>query len=100
MVGGIGITYKLKIYIHHKYSLLGKWFLAIVNPGGTWYTNPFLPKPAIYFRGYMETLAAFFYNFAVFIPVISIIVFVHEFGHYYIAKRCGVKVEVFSIGFG
>src|SRR5690606_21024568 len=45
-------------------------------------------------------LAAFFYNFAVFIPVISIIVFVHEFGHYYVAKRCGVKVEVFSIGFG
>lgn len=48
----------------------------------------------------METLAAFFYNLAVFIPVISIIVFVHEFGHYYVAKRCGVKVDVFAIGFG
>lgn len=35
-----------------------------------------------------------------FIIIISIIVFIHEFGHYYIAKKCGVKVETFSIGFG
>lgn len=48
----------------------------------------------------METLAAFFYNLAVFIPVISVIVFVHEFGHYFVAKRCGVKVDAFAIGFG
>lgn len=32
--------------------------------------------------------------------VISIIVFVHEFGHFIVARWCGVKVEVFSIGFG
>jgi regulator of sigma E protease len=32
--------------------------------------------------------------------VISIIVFVHEFGHFIVARLCGVKVEVFSIGFG
>jgi len=35
-----------------------------------------------------------------FVFVISIIVFVHEFGHYYVAKLCGVKIETFSIGFG
>lgn len=35
-----------------------------------------------------------------FILVLSILVFVHEFGHYYIARRCGVRVESFSIGFG
>lgn len=35
-----------------------------------------------------------------FIIVISIIVFVHEFGHFWVARRCGVKVETFSIGFG
>lgn len=35
-----------------------------------------------------------------FIVVLSILVFVHEFGHYYIARRCGVKVDKFSIGFG
>jgi regulator of sigma E protease len=32
--------------------------------------------------------------------VISIIVFIHEFGHFLAARLCGVKVEVFSIGFG
>ncbi len=26
--------------------------------------------------------------------------FVHEFGHYWVARRCGVRVESFSIGFG
>lgn len=32
--------------------------------------------------------------------VISIIVFVHEFGHFLAARLCGVRVETFSIGFG
>lgn len=32
--------------------------------------------------------------------IISVIVFIHEFGHYFIAKLCGVKIETFSIGFG
>src|ERR1041385_2134937 len=27
-------------------------------------------------------------------------VFVHEFGHFWVARRCGMKVEGFSIGFG
>lgn len=35
-----------------------------------------------------------------FLLVLSILVFVHEWGHYIAAKLCGVKVEVFSIGFG
>lgn len=35
-----------------------------------------------------------------FIFVISIVVFVHEFGHYWVARRCGVKIDAFSIGFG
>jgi len=35
-----------------------------------------------------------------FILVLSILVFVHEFGHYIAARACGVKVETFSIGFG
>lgn len=39
-------------------------------------------------------------NLASFILIISFIVFVHEFGHFYVARICGVKVEVFSIGFG
>ena len=32
--------------------------------------------------------------------LIAILVFIHEFGHYYIGKRCGIGVREFSIGFG
>ena len=32
--------------------------------------------------------------------VIVLVVFFHELGHYLAARACGVKVEVFSIGFG
>tara|TARA_B100000676_G_scaffold311841_1_gene383346 strand:+ start:6223 stop:7347 length:1125 start_codon:yes stop_codon:yes gene_type:complete len=35
-----------------------------------------------------------------FLIVITVIVFFHELGHYWAAKRNGVHVEVFSIGFG
>ncbi len=35
-----------------------------------------------------------------FLLVLSILVFVHEWGHYIVARLCGVRVETFSIGFG
>ncbi|MDO9464581.1 MAG: RIP metalloprotease RseP [bacterium] len=35
-----------------------------------------------------------------FIVVISVLVFVHELGHFLVAKRFGIKVEKFSLGFG
>lgn len=35
-----------------------------------------------------------------FLFVLSVLVFVHELGHYLVARWCGVRVEVFSIGFG
>ncbi|MFM8800898.1 MAG: M50 family metallopeptidase, partial [Tagaea sp.] len=35
-----------------------------------------------------------------FLLVLTVLIFVHELGHYWVAKRCGVKVETFSIGFG
>lgn len=41
-----------------------------------------------------------FYNVAVFVVIISIVVFVHEFGHYYVARLCGIRATDFSIGFG
>ncbi len=34
------------------------------------------------------------------IITISILVTIHEYGHYWVARRCGVKVLRFSIGFG
>jgi regulator of sigma E protease len=34
------------------------------------------------------------------LAVLGIMVLVHEFGHFIVAKLCGVRVEVFSVGFG
>ena len=39
-------------------------------------------------------------NLIPFIIILTILVFIHELGHYLIARKNGVKVEVFSIGFG
>jgi regulator of sigma E protease len=36
----------------------------------------------------------------IFILVLSILIIVHEFGHFFMAKKMGVKVEEFSLGFG
>lgn len=35
-----------------------------------------------------------------FILALAILVVVHEFGHFWVARRCGVKVLKFSVGFG
>jgi regulator of sigma E protease len=35
-----------------------------------------------------------------FLVVLTIVVFFHEFGHFLVARWCGVKVVAFSIGFG
>lgn len=39
-------------------------------------------------------------NIIPFTILLSILVFVHELGHFLVARLCGVRVEVFSIGFG
>lgn len=41
----------------------------------------------------MTSIIAFF-------VLICVLVFVHEYGHFWAARRCGVKVVRFSIGFG
>lgn len=48
----------------------------------------------------MEILDLIWTNGAAFIFILSVIVFFHELGHYWVARRNGVRVEVFSIGFG
>ncbi len=50
----------------------------------------------------METLASpgLVYTAAAFILVIGVLVFVHEFGHYGMARLFGMKVETFAVGFG
>src|ERR1700751_3289461 len=35
-----------------------------------------------------------------FLFVLTLVVFFHELGHFLVARRCGVRVLVFSIGFG
>jgi len=35
-----------------------------------------------------------------FLAVLTVLVFVHELGHYLVARWCGVRVDVFSVGFG
>ncbi len=35
-----------------------------------------------------------------FVILITVVVFVHEYGHYYFAKKYGVGVTDFSIGYG
>jgi membrane-associated protease RseP (regulator of RpoE activity) len=35
-----------------------------------------------------------------FLAVMAVLVFVHEFGHYFIARYNGIRVEIFSLGFG
>jgi len=39
-------------------------------------------------------------SFIIFLLILSILIVVHEFGHFVIAKKIGVKVEKFSLGFG
>jgi regulator of sigma E protease len=40
------------------------------------------------------------YTILAFVIAISVLVVVHEFGHYWVARRLGVKVLRFSVGFG
>ncbi len=40
------------------------------------------------------------WNVLSFVVALGILVAVHEWGHFYVARRCGVKVLRFSIGFG
>ncbi|MEZ5851450.1 MAG: RIP metalloprotease RseP [Hyphomicrobiaceae bacterium] len=48
----------------------------------------------------MSAIANFLYVPAVFLAVLTIVVFIHELGHFLVARWCGVKIEAFSIGFG
>lgn len=48
----------------------------------------------------MESIFNSFYYIVPFIFLLGVLVFVHEFGHFIIARMCGVRVTDFSIGFG
>ncbi|NLS43169.1 sigma E protease regulator RseP [BEV proteobacterium] len=40
------------------------------------------------------------WSLAAFVVALGVLITVHEFGHFWVARRCGVKVERFSAGFG
>src|SRR5579862_2234452 len=44
-----------------------------------------------------QDIAIYIFSFMV---LIGVMVVVHEFGHFAVAKLCGVRVESFSVGFG
>lgn len=48
----------------------------------------------------MEFLAGIWNYVVVFLLILTVVVFVHEAGHYLVARWNGVRVDVFSIGFG
>ena len=48
----------------------------------------------------MEYIASISSWILPFLILLTVLVFVHEMGHYFVARYCGVRVEVFSIGFG
>jgi regulator of sigma E protease len=45
-------------------------------------------------------LSTFYYLVVPFLFVLTVVVFFHELGHFLVARWCGVRVLVFSIGFG
>ena len=49
---------------------------------------------------FIPSFGGLLYTLAAFVVALSIIVAVHEYGHYIIGKWSGIKAEVFSIGFG
>ncbi|WP_338561288.1 sigma E protease regulator RseP [Erwinia sp. E_sp_B04_7] len=40
------------------------------------------------------------WSLGAFVVALGVLITVHEFGHFWVARRCGVKVERFSVGFG
>src|SRR5947199_5239359 len=52
-------------------------------------------------KGIINTFMSGFLTAVISVAVIlGFMILIHEFGHYAVAKLCGVRVEVFSVGFG
>ena len=48
----------------------------------------------------MDILTTFALYLIPFVIVLSVVVFVHEYGHFIVGRWCGIQVDAFSIGFG
>ena len=49
---------------------------------------------------FLPNFGSLAWTLAAFVVALSIIVFVHEYGHYIVGRWSGIHAEVFSIGFG
>lgn len=49
---------------------------------------------------FLPQVGGLFGTIVSFLIVLGVVVFVHEYGHYIVARWCGIHSEVFSIGFG
>ena len=47
-----------------------------------------------------ELITTSFLNIIYIFFAFSLVIFIHEFGHFYVGKKCGIGVNEFSIGFG
>ena len=50
--------------------------------------------------GIVDGIGGFLFFLVAFLFVLTVVVFIHEMGHFLVARWCGVKVSTFSIGFG
>ena len=50
--------------------------------------------------GLLPSFGNLFFTLGAFVIALSVIVAVHEYGHYIVGRWCGIHAEVFSIGFG
>lgn len=78
------------LILHSRFALLKKG-LCVTNTGVLFEKEPFV------IGVWMSTAFAFVVPFSV---LIGVLVFVHEMGHYLVARAFGVHVETFAIGFG
>jgi len=49
---------------------------------------------------FINTALSYLYVAAAVVFLFGAAIFVHEFGHFWVARKCGMKVEAFAIGFG
>ena len=48
----------------------------------------------------MDIFGTSFFGLLYIVVAFSLVIFIHEFGHFYVGKKCGIGVKEFSVGFG
>ncbi len=51
-------------------------------------------------RSDIDTMGSLLFTIGSFVVALGILITVHEFGHFWVARKLGVKVLRFSVGFG